>query len=219
MSNTATRLHWLPTPSSYVSLLILLITITIGWLLPPSYGDENGLVEWTQVGVLSLAALIGLFAFWQTRLAAPRRKLYTLSSVGILLAVARELSWGRDFYMTNSGYIPPLRQLWYGAYVYPAIALVLIGAISYFFWQGLHKEFIGWLRQDTLPAFDLAIVLIAIIIADTVEHHSFGFFGARTELFEELWELASYTGVLSFMINIVFNTKFSPQTKTNKKED
>ncbi|WP_371372101.1 hypothetical protein [Sporomusa aerivorans] len=198
-----------PTPISYVSVMILLLTITFGWLLPADFGKENGPVEWTQVVILSLATLVALSASWQKHIEPSRRKLFAVAAVGLFLSIGRELSWGRALYMDSTGYIPPLKQLWFGPYVYPMLAALILGTIGYFFINGLHKELLTWLKHDSIPLFDLAVVLIAILVADTIEHHSFGFFGERTELFEELWELASYTGVLSFMINIVFNKQFT----------
>lgn len=208
MSYFKKRLDYKPTPSSCFSLAILLFAICFGWLLPPSYGQENGPVEWLQVIILGLSAVVAISALFQTHLSPSRRKLFALSSVGLLLAIARELSWGRVFYMNGAGQIPPLRVLWFGPYVYPFIAFVIVIAVGYFYLHGLHKELTNWLKMTPIPLFDVLIIIIAMLVADIVEHHSFGLFGVRTEVFEELGELISYAGVLSFMSNIVFSKRF-----------
>ena len=207
MSNQKKRLDFTLTPTSYFCLALFLFSICFGWLLPSEYGKENGPVEWLQVVVLGIAALVALSAQFQTNLASSRRKLIASSSIFLVLAMLRELSWGRVFYMNNTGHIPPLKSLWFGSYVYPSIIFIVIAFFVYSFSQGLHKELLNWLKHDRIPVLDIVIIIAAIFIADIVEHHSTGLFGKRTELFEELFELVSYTGVLSFMINAVYNKK------------
>ena len=148
--------------------------------------------------------LVSISALFQTGLAPSRRKLFALTGVIWLLSIARELSWGRAFYTG----IPPLKALWFGPYVYPSIAVIVLGSIVYFFAKGLHKELVLWLKQGILPLLDLVIVAVAMFIADMIEHHSSGLFGARTQLFEELGGLGAYCAVLGFMINVVFNKQF-----------
>lgn len=202
------RLYCTPTSPTSVSLTVFTLSAVLGWMLPPNYGKENGPVEWLQVVVLGLAAVVAVSALFQSSLLPARRKLYALTSIVWLFAIAREVSWGRTFYMTSTGSIPPLKALWFGPLVYPAIGVIVITACGYFFTQGLHKELISWLKYDTIPVLDIVIVIAAIFIADLIEHHSMGLFGQRTILFEELGELVSYCGILSFMTNIVYNKRF-----------
>ena len=170
MSFTKSHLDYSLTLISWFSLSVLFLALCFGWLLPQSYGQENGPEEFLQAVILGLAALVAISALFQTHLSSARRKLFALSSVGLLIVIARELSWGRVFYMDSTGRIPPLKTLWFGPYIYPGVALIVIIALGYFFSQVL--------------------------------------FGDRTEVYEELAELVSYTGVLSFMTNIVFNKRF-----------
>ncbi len=202
------RFLWRMTPATALSLAVIIFTICFGWLLPPSFGKENGPVENLQVVVLGFAALIAFSALFQTSLSIQRRKLYALSGVFLLLAIARELSWGRAFYMDSVGNIPPLKALWFGPAVYPALGVVLLGSIGYFFAKGLHKELLFWFKQGNFPMLDLVLVVVGMITADTIEHHSLNLFGDKVEVFEELFELAGYTAVLSFLVNAVFNEKF-----------
>lgn len=213
MTNFAHRFRGL-TPTTHISLTVLLFSISFAWLLPPAYGKENGPVEWLQVVVLGLTALVSISALLQTNLAPARRRLFALTSVIWLLSIARELSWGRTFYTTSTGGIPSLKSLWYGPYVYPSIAVIVFAAFGYFFANGIHKELILWLKQGILPLLDFGIVGAAMFIADMIEHHSGGMFGARTELFEELWELGAYCAVLSFMINVVWSKQFQTDQPT-----
>ncbi|SMC39109.1 hypothetical protein [Sporomusa malonica] len=202
------RVYYNTTSPTSVCLTVFALSAALGWMLPPDYGKENGPVELLQVVVLGLAAAVAVSALFQSNLPPSRRKLYALSSIIWLIAIARELSWGRTFYVTSSGSIPPLKTLWFGPLVYPTIGVIVIIAFGYFFTQGLHKELFSWLKYDTIPVLDIVIVIAAIFIADMIEHHSLGLFGQRTTLLEELGELVSYCGILSFMINIIYNKRF-----------
>ncbi|MGI6093672.1 MAG: hypothetical protein ACOYD5_12000 [Negativicutes bacterium] len=201
------RLRWF-TPWSCLCLAIFLVSIGLGWLLPAEYGRENGPVEWLQVVILGLVVLVSISALFQTDLSPARRRLFALTSILWLLGIGRELSWGRVFYPDGTGGFLRLKDIWFGPYVYPTIAVIFIAALTYFFAKGLHKELVLWLKQGTLPALDAVIFIVTAITADIIEHHSSGLFGVKTELFEELGELGAYCAVLSFMINVVLNKQF-----------
>jgi hypothetical protein len=201
------RFRWI-TPASCLGLAVFLVSVSLGWLLPAEYGQENGPVEWMQVVVLGVAALVSISALFQTGLSPARRQLFAWTAILWLLNIARELSWGRVFYPNGTGGFLRLKDIWFGPYVYPTIAVILIAALGYFFAKGLHRELMLWLKQGILPALDFVILIIAAITADVIEHHSGDLFGAKIELFEELGELGAYVAVLCFMINVVFNKHF-----------
>ena len=198
------RFRWL-TPASCLCLAVFLISISLGWLLPAEYGIENGPIEWLQVVVLGAAALVSLSALSQTGLSPARRRLFAWTSILWLLNIARELSWGRVFYPNGAGGFLQLKDIWFGPYVYPTLAIILVAVLGYFFAKGLHKELVLWLKQGILPALDFVILIVAAVTVDLIEHHSSNLFGIRGELFEELGELAAYFAILCFMINVVLN--------------
>jgi hypothetical protein len=202
------RVLWKFTPATGLSIAVIIFTICFSWLLPPSYGQENGPVENLQVVVVGLAALVAFRSLFETHLRPERRQLYALAGVFLLLAIGRELSWGRAFYMDNAGNIPPLKTLWFGPAVYPVIGVIIIGALVYLVAKGLHRELLSWLKHGSFPMLDLILVIMGMLVADIIEHHSFNLFGNRLALLEELCELVGYTAVLSFMINIVFSKHY-----------
>ncbi|HML34197.1 hypothetical protein [Sporomusa sphaeroides] len=61
------RFRWI-TPASCLCLTVFLASIGLGWLLPAEYGNENGPIEWLQVVVLGVAALVSISALFQTGL-------------------------------------------------------------------------------------------------------------------------------------------------------
>lgn len=201
------RFRWV-TPASCLCLAVFLVSISLGWLLPAEYGSENGPVEWLQIVVLGIAALVSISALFQTGLSPARRQLFAWTTILWLLNIARELSWGRVFYPNGAGGFLRLKDIWFGPYVYPTIAVILITALGYFFAKGLHRELLLWLKQGILPALDFIILIIAAVTADIIEHHSGDLLGAKIELFEELGELAAYVAVLCFMVNVVLNKQF-----------
>ncbi|SDD78403.1 hypothetical protein [Sporomusa acidovorans] len=196
------------TPATVLSLAALLFAVSFGWQLPPEYGTENGPLEFFQVGIFVVTAVVAVSALWQTKLSPDRRRLFALTSVVWLMCAARELSWGRVFYAVGPDKIPPLKTLWFGPYVYPVIAVILLSAGTYFLATGLHKELWRWLKQENLPALDFCLFVVFLVLADLFEHHSHGLLGAKNELFEELAELISYVSCLSFMINVIYNKRF-----------
>ena len=59
-----------------------------------------------------------------------------------LILLLRELSWGKVFYIKEIGYHGPefysLKELWYGPYVYPILAISSI-LIIFFFCKSIYK--------------------------------------------------------------------------------
>lgn len=210
MLHSKNRILWKITPATGLNLAVMLVMLCFSWLLPANYGEENGPVEYLQLVVLGIAALVSFRSLFEPRLLPKRRQLIALAGVFLLVAIARELSWGRVFYMDSSGYIPPLKALWYGPAVYPVLSILIISSLFYLCSRGLHCELATWLKQDSLPLLDLVLVLTGMLVATAIEHHSAGLLGSRTELFEELFELAAYCSVLTFMLNIVYNSSFLP---------
>jgi len=198
------------TPVSLIGLVLLLLTVMIGWLLPPELGAENSIIEWSQVLLLGLGALFALSTLFQTSLPLPRRKLYAWSAYVFLLAMGRELSWGRVFYMDNAGHIPLLKQLWFGPYIHPLIAAITIAALIYFVKTGLHQELVSWFKGCKLPLVDILLIVCGTLLADISEHHSSGLLGSQGEIFEELFETIVYWSLISFICNVI---QFDKQKK------
>ncbi|MGX8941487.1 hypothetical protein ACWWJF_15195 [Symbiopectobacterium sp. Eva_TO] len=65
----------------------------------------------------------------------------------------------------------------------------------------IHREVIRRFRQESLPVWDILLLVLYFVIVDTIEHHRlfaflFVYDTARTDLLEELFELTSlYTSL------------------------
>lgn len=217
MVNMLHNKRWIPLFSPTTILCIaLLVAIPLGWFLPTSWGQENGPVENTQVVVILLTALVAYRAYRCGEGSKETKRIFLWSIPMIFIVVARELSWGRVFYPDGHGGFMPLRALWFGQYVYPAIGIIITAVIVGMYLQRLDKEIIHWAKNGKFPIIDMIIIVGSFISADLVEHHSSGRFGAYHEVFEELFELVMYCGVLSLFSNLGFNKLFSPCAKTDK---
>lgn len=190
------------TPVSLIGIIFLILTLTLGWLLPAEFSKENGIIENAQVVILGLGTFIALSALFQPDLPLLRRKLFACSAYIYLLAIGRELSWGRVFLTDSMGKIPSLKEVWFGPYLHPLIALITIAVLVYFFKTGLHLELVKWLNDYKLPLVDIVLIVIAGLLASASERDSFELLGSKHVLFEELFETLVYLSVVSFTYNV-----------------
>lgn len=195
----------------------LLLAMSLGGFLPASWGQENGPVENTQVVVILLTALIAYGAYRRGVGSKKTKRLFLWSIPLIFIVAARELSWGRVFYPDGHGWFLPLRALWYGKLVYPALGIILTIVVVGIYLQKLDEEIILWAKHGKFPIIDILMVIGGFVFADLVEHHSYGFFGMYQDLFEELFELVMYCGALSLFLNLGFNKIFQPHSYTDKR--
>ena len=84
--------------------------------------------------------------------------------------------------------------------------------------KGLDKEILRWIKYGRFPIIDIVMILSGFFAADFVEHHTHGYFASYQDLFEELFELVMYGGMLSLFTNIGFNKNFHPDENVEKSE-
>lgn len=213
MQNKRFILFFSPTT---IFCMALLLAIPLAWFLPASWGQENGPVENTQVVIILLTGVIAYRAYrWGAGSEATRR-LYLWAIPAILIVAFRELSWGRVFYPNGHGWYLPLHALWYGKYVYPTVGIIIFSVLLGVYLQHLEKEILQWIKHGKFPIIDIVMIFGGFFAADFVEHHTHGYFAAYQDLFEELFELVMYGGVLSLFTNIGFNKFFHPDHKTEE---
>lgn len=196
--------------------MALLLAIPLAWVLPASWGQENGPVENTQVVMILLTGVIAYQVYrWGVGSEATKR-LYLWSIPIIFIVAFRELSWGRVFYLNGHGGYLSLHALWYGKYVYPSIGIIIFLVLIGVYLQRLDKEIWQWLKYGKFPIIDIVMVIGGFLAADFVEHHTHGYFASYQDLFEELFELVMYSGMFSLFTNIGFNKLFHPDHKTGE---
>ncbi|MBP2656253.1 MAG: hypothetical protein H6Q73_3822 [Firmicutes bacterium] len=198
------------TPGAWCSLIVLVIALIGSKFLPTSWGQENSPIEWLQVVILEFAVLAAILASYYGVGPLHRRRLFLWSVPIWLLAIGRELSWGRVFYVNSAGEFARLSDLWYGPYIKPLIIIISIITIWGLLKQGLPAEIKTWLKFGTVPILEILILFTTGIIATEVEHYSLGIFGPNEELYEELAELVCYSALLFLIIDLGFNKKIQP---------
>jgi hypothetical protein len=196
---------------SLVVLFILILPLTL-WL-PAELAAENGPIEWLQVMVLAIGciAAIGGFLYGCGRFAT--RSLFLCSTPVWLILIGRELSWGRVFFPNGNGGYLSLKALWYGAYVYPTIAIAVIVTFVYMIKNGLHTELLFFLEESRWPAIDCLVLLVTVAMAHIGEHYAGAWMGAQHILLEELAETVMYYSLVTITINLGFYAEFQPRVK------
>lgn len=130
---------------TWITFVLLLLWLPIGFAIPESWGWENGPVENFQFVFLAF----GIYASWRASRTYKDDKLlhaWWLWSIGAwILIIGRELSWGRSFFpSTPPGVAPEFlskEEIWFGPYVHPCVFLVLVvllaGLVWNFSWEKL----------------------------------------------------------------------------------
>jgi len=202
----ACQLSWRPTPTTWLSFLLVVLLFPLGLTLPPWWGWENGPIENTQVVILAVGAFVSFFAAKKNQENRQIRSFWLWQIPVWLLLIGRELSWGRVFYpvaiRTNGPSFLSIHQLWYGQFVYPIIAAVtLISLLG--LWHNFNQFLLG--SKLNLPAFDLILLTLAVIASHFIfEKQVIIALKPYAEVLEELAELIAYWCMVSIVATVGF---------------
>ncbi len=202
--NPLTVLTWVP-------LFLLLLAYPLSLILPRSLAWESGLIEDIQAGLLFGGFLVALYFAFRSQ-EPLKRKLWLSVTPFWLIIMLRELDWGAAFFPPtamgpNGPKLAHLRDLWYGPYVYPILAVFLGWGLYLFFKHRLYRLLFQELRLKRFPTFEFTIAFIAIFISTFAEHKGYALLGNRHQLMEELTELTFYVGLLITQIKLFFSLK------------
>ncbi|WP_094605091.1 hypothetical protein SPSIL_031380 [Sporomusa silvacetica DSM 10669] len=200
----------------YALTIIVILSYFIGSHLPPSWGWEDSPLEWSQVVILSIGAL--LTAKWQQEAKSDGQydhaRFFIWAIPLWLLMVGREMSWGRVFYpvgidpITGPSFIP-VSQLPYSSIVYPVIAAVILSwlfaVIKYKLLVVPYKLY----QQGRFPTGEFLLVIFSFIVANIAEKQ------LHFEIMEEIVEDVAY---LSLII-IAYRVKVALKQPTNRIKD
>ncbi len=190
-------LSWHIFPTTWLSLLLVVLLFPMGLTLPPWWGWENGPLENTQVLILAIGLLVSWFAARHNRDNRKARNLWLWLTLFWLLVIGRELSWGRVFYPVASGANGPelisLHQLWYGPLVRPVVAAAMTAMVTGIYLNSPLK----YIRQTTLPLLDLVILFITVILTSVCDKSMLPLFHSQEEVLEEWAELTAYWSMVS----------------------
>ncbi|MBP2635337.1 MAG: hypothetical protein H6Q72_1244 [Firmicutes bacterium] len=205
-------------PTTYLSVLLLALMFPAGLWLPTSWGWENGVIENLQILILAAGLVVSCFVAWNKRDDRKSRNLWLCLTPCWILAILREVSWGRIFYPVSIGTHGPefitLQQLPYGFLVKPFVIIVIVVTLIAVYWNAkgifiCHKQ---------LPVLDLTILLVAAIMAVLCDKNMLLHLHSYHQILEELAELTVYWSMVSIVMNIGLqkkNTSLEPIKKTS----
>ena len=166
---------------------LFLLLITLGnTCMPRSFGDENGVIEISQVAILIGATII---SFCKARKAEGHTRLLWIAGfLFCILLAGREISWGRVFFPPmENGNFPPVKALPYGPLVYPLIGVTMLSIIVLI----IRGKIITYFRtHDMSLSLQSLLAMTALVAADAEKFHLLPH--ANHMLVEELCEMYAY---------------------------
>jgi len=181
----------------YFLLMIVVLSYFVGSYLPPSWGWENSPLEWSQVVILSLGALLTGGWWHQARSAGQYRhaRFFAWAIPLWLLMVGRELSWGRVLYPigvdpVSGPYFISVSQLPYGPIVYPVLTVIIVtwlfAVIKYKLYAIPYELF----QQNRFPTSEFFLVILSFLVAYIAEKQ------LHYEIMEEIVECVAYLSLI-----------------------
>lgn len=178
----------------YAHLWLLVVYIPLVFIikefLPENIARENGPLENLQL----LLLVVGMYLCWQAakKVALKADKhIWQAGMIFYALMFGRELSWGRALLMRANGTVPSWNEFGiYGQLAHPVIGL----AIACFLFLLYRGRFFRFLKKAKIPMWDLAFLVLFVVLVDVSEHYNFSIF--HGEIDEELFECAMYLQML-----------------------
>jgi hypothetical protein len=201
---------WRPVPTTWLSFLLTILLFPLGLLLPSWWGWENGPIEDIQLSFLSAGLVLSWLSARYHRHDRPSRNFFLWLMPCWLLAIGRELSWGRVFYpVTLAGEqgprFLPLHGLWYGKFVYPVNTVIIIATLA-----GLCHSFSRseWKQTLRIPAIDTILFILAATAAELIfEKNIFPALKPYAQLLEEGAETIAYWCLVSITAAVGFDQR------------
>ncbi len=193
---------WRLFPSTWVSLLLVMLLFPLAIQFPGWWSWENGPLENGQVVILVSGVILTRFIVRHNAHDRRMRNFWLWTIPLWLLVIARELSWGRVFFepivIGGSGPVfPALRDVWYGDYVYPVNTVIILTTLVQL-WRNCQ-----WskLRQLQFPAVDVVLLIAAALASQLVfEKTLIPAFSAYSQMLEEGAEFIVYWCMVSILM-------------------
>jgi hypothetical protein len=196
--------------------MIVILSYFIGSHLPLSWGWENSPLEWSQVVILSIGAL--LTGKWRQEAKAAEQyhhaRFFTWAIPLWLLMAGREMSWGRVFYpvgidAATGPFFISVSQLPYGPIVYPVIMVVIVMWLFAVIKHRLYAIPYELFQEGHFPTGEFLLVIFSFVAANIAEKH------LHFEIMEEIVECVAYIS----LILTAYRVKATLQQRTNSVKD
>jgi len=200
----------------YVLTMIVILSYFIGRHFPPSWGWENSPLEWSQVVILSMGALLSTKWRQEAKAAGQHHhaRFFTWEIPLWLLMVGREMSWGRVLYpvgidATTGPFFLSVSQLPYGPIVYPVITVVIVMWLFVVIRHKLYAVPYELFQQGRFPIAEFLLVIFSFGVANIAEKLM------HYEIMEEIVECVAYLS----LILTAYRVKVALQQRTSSIKD
>lgn len=181
----------------YPLFALIMLSYYISFHLPLTWGWENGPLEWAQVVILAVGALLTGY-WWQEAISSRQfhhARFFAWAVPLWLLMIGRELSWGRVFFPAGldpvSGpYFISVAQLPYGKFVYPALTIIILAWLYAVIKYRLHAFPCDLFRQNRFPTGEFILVVCSFVVAYIAEKY------LHNAIMEELVECIAYFSLI-----------------------
>jgi hypothetical protein len=203
----------------YVLVTIVIFSYFIGSYLPLSWGWENSPLEWSQVIILSMGAL--LTGKWRQEAKSSGQyhhaRFFTWAIPLWLLMIGRELSWGRVFYpigidSITGPYFISVSQLPYGPIVYPVITVTIVMWLFAVTKYKLYAIPYALIQQGLFPIGEFLLVVLSLVVSHIAEKQ------LHFEIMEEIAEFVAYLSLIltAYLVKVALQQHTHEQNKRCK---
>lgn len=188
-----------------ILILLLVCIVPTAIYMEPSFFWENGPVEMMQNIVLALGTVWS--GYW-TYTEKENRSLWFMGAWLFLIALLRELSWGRVFFV--KGYDPdgPIiaekADLWFGPYIDPFVACLLLVLIVSIILNRKTLAHLGktFIKDKTSWIYALLLLLLLAVSQMIFDRNAIKDLSLWHQGFEEMCELTSYWASLALAVRL-----------------
>lgn len=188
-----------------ILILLLISIIPISLLMEPSFFWENYPVEMGQNIVLALATLVALY--W-TIVAQKDKGIWFTGAILFFIAMLRELSWGRVFFVKGMDVDGPIiaekAELWFGPYINILVVFLLILlVVSIWFNRQAIVNLVKQIVGDQESIFYACLMVILLAAASLLfDRDAIQLISPWHQGFEEMSELTSYWAAFTLALRV-----------------
>lgn len=196
--------------SYYYLLCIVVCLLPQAFILPIEASYENHVLENLEVGILSIGLITMLYKVYIMKIKI-LKLFYLACGIFYLIMIARELSFGRVFYpigvnANGEQIFINIHQLWYGAIVYPIIAILVMIALFLMIKTYKFAQADEWLCQ--VPRYSILMCISMLFLSQVVfEKNMIISLANYAQLLEECTEILAYCSLVAFTKDIIFKRR------------
>lgn len=174
---------------TWLSVLNTILIIPCVLFLPEKFGYENGLLENLQMLVLFVGLYLSFFS-------KTDKKFFVFAGLVLTILMLREVNCGRTLFFPIEGYDNAYyrwEDIKYGYLVHPLFGTFIACVGVYFLKNKLFLNFWNYLKNTTLPFWNIIFMISGMLLSTYAEHHT------SNMVFEEIAELLFYVSLVGII--------------------